>query len=160
MENKEDNKMKNKEHVLVSACLLGMFCRYDGREKKNLEAESMRHICHLIPVCPEQAGGMGTPRMPSERKGEQVVNKAGEDVTCFYKKGAMEALKLAKLFDCKYALLKERSPSCGCNGIYDGTFTGALTEGQGVTAELLIKQGVQVFGESQIKELKEILENG
>lgn len=141
------------EYVLVSACLLGVGCRYDGTEKahegvrKLLERDDMV----LIPVCPEQLGGMSTPREPSERKGDGVWNKAGEDVTACYEAGAREALKMARLYHCERAVLKERSPSCGSGMIYDGTFSKTLRKGDGVTAQLLKKNGIRVLGESDVE---------
>lgn len=138
--------------ILVSACLLGLCCRYDGKEKADGRVLELlkRDDILLIPVCPEQLGGMETPRLPSERRGEAVVNRFGEDVTGYYRKGAAQVLKLAELYDCKAAVLKERSPSCGKGRIYDGTFSGTLTEGDGVTAELLKCHGIQIFGESEV----------
>ncbi len=139
------------EYVLVSACLLGAGCRYDGKEKGDpgvLKLLERKDIA-LIPVCPEQLGGMSTPREPAERKDGGVWNRKGEEVTAYYEKGAKEALKLARLYRCRKAVLKERSPSCGCGGIYDGTFTRTLTQGHGVTAELLREHGIQVVGESE-----------
>ncbi|MFR4440281.1 MAG: DUF523 domain-containing protein, partial [Hungatella sp.] len=100
--------------------------------------------------CPEQLGGMATPRLPAERQGDRVINKAGEDVTEHYQKGAEETLKLAKLYQCSCAILKERSPSCGCGQIYDGTFSRTLTDGDGVTARLLKEHGIVVMGESEL----------
>lgn len=137
--------------VLISACLLGVNCRYNGIPKKNEDALALleKKGIHFIPVCPEQLGGMATPRLPSEKKDDRVVNAAGEDVTSYYVRGAQETLKLAKLYGCRFALLKERSPSCGCKGIYDGTFSGKLVEGAGVTAALLQENGIEVFGESE-----------
>lgn len=140
-------------NLLVSACLLGIPCRYDGAEK---EYEGIRELMKhhvLIPVCPEQLGGLATPRLPAERVGNQVVNREGEDVTAGFLKGAELALRLAKLYDCKYAILKQRSPSCGSEQIYDGSFTGRLTEGDGMTAELLKKHGIQVIGENDLAKL-------
>ena len=141
--------------ILVSACLLGICCRYDGRGNPNHNVLSMldREDVTLIPVCPEQLGGMSTPRIPSERRGERVVNRAGEDVTSQFIRGAEEALRIAKLYGCQVAVLKERSPSCGCGRIYDGTFSGKLTDGDGVTAELLRREGINVYGESQVTEM-------
>ena len=138
--------------ILVSACLLGLCCRYDGKEKADGRVLELlkRDDILLIPVCPEQLGGMETPRLPSERRGEAVVNRSGEDVTEYYRKGAVQALKLAELYGCKAAILKERSPSCGKGQIYDGTFSRTLTEGDGVTAELLKCHGIQIFGESEV----------
>jgi Uncharacterized conserved protein len=105
---------------------------------------------NLIPVCPEQFGGMCTPRDTAERCYNQIVTKSGEDVTAYYRKGAEEVLKLSELYQCKYAILKERSPSCGFGKIYDGTFSGKLIDGNGITAELLNANGIQIIGESRI----------
>ena len=105
-----------------------------------------------MPVCPEQLGGLPTPRPPAERQGERVVTQTG-DVTEQYRQGAEEALRLCKLLGCQAAVLKERSPSCGHGQIYDGTFSGTLTAGDGVTAALLTAHGIPVYGESRIEEL-------
>ena len=139
--------------ILISACLLGLPCRYDGACKPQLWVEELARRHELIPMCPEQMGGLPTPRNPSERRGDRVVMRTGEDVTEQYRRGAEEALKLCKLFGCEAAVLKERSPSCGRGAIYDGTFTGTLTPGDGVTAALLEAHGIPVYGESQIGEL-------
>ena len=139
--------------ILVSACLLGCACRYDGASKPREEIIALQERHELIPVCPEQLGGLPTPRPPAERQGDRVVTREGRDVTAQYRKGAEEALQLCRLLDCGCALLKERSPSCGCNGIYDGSFSGRLTPGQGVTAELLTRAGIRVYGESEAGEL-------
>ena len=104
-------------------------------------------------MCPEQLGGLTTPREPSERQGERVVMRSGRDVTAEYTRGAQEALRLARRFGCTAAVLKERSPSCGRGEIYDGTFTGTLTPGDGVTAQLLLENGIAVYGESEIDKL-------
>jgi len=140
-------------NVLISACLLGTRCRYNGSGKYDPRVEQLMEKHCLIPVCPEIYGGLPTPRDPSERVGDKVVSKNGQDVTGAFQRGAEEALALAKLFHCKYAILKERSPSCGHGEIYDGTFSGTLTLGGGVTAELLELCGIKVFGESQIEDL-------
>lgn len=139
--------------ILVSACLLGVRCRYDGASKMHPDIAALKDQHTLIPVCPEQLGGLPTPRPPAERQGTRVLTAAGMDVTLQYERGAEEALRLCRLFDCEAAVLKERSPSCGCGKIYDGTHTGTLIDGNGVTAECLLAQGVPVYGESQIKEL-------
>ena len=139
--------------ILISACLLGARCRYDGASKAHPEIAVLAEHHTLIPVCPEQLGGLATPRPPAERQGPRVVTKAGVDVTEQYRRGAEEVLKLCKLLGCEAAVLKERSPSCGRGEIYDGTFTGTLMPGDGVTAELLTAQGIAVYGESHIEEL-------
>ena len=138
------------ENILISACLLGIGCRYDGKHKANSEVLSLGEKYNLIPVCPEIYGGLPTPRVPSERIGDKVMMKDGNDVTENYKRGAMEALELCRIYNIKTAILKERSPSCGKGEIYDGTFSGTLTERDGVTAELLIANGIRVLGESEI----------
>lgn len=139
--------------LLVSACLMGMGCRYDGKPNQlpRLAELMKQHTC--IPVCPEIFGGLPTPRPPAERQGNKVVNDQGQDVTDAFVRGTAEVLRLADLYRCKAALLKERSPSCGSGQIYDGTFTKTLTEGDGLAAQLLKKKGLAVYGESQIGEL-------
>ena len=140
------------KHVLVSACLLGMPCRYDGRSKPAALTELSRAAA-LVPFCPEIYGGLPTPRPSAERDGERVKTKDGTDVTEAFHRGAALAVELAKALDCRYALLKDKSPSCGRGRIYDGTFTGTLTPGDGVTAQLLLENGIVVYGESEIDKL-------
>ena len=144
-----------KEPLLISACLLGVACRYDGRSVPLPEAElaALTARYALIPVCPEQLGGLPTPRDASERRGGAVVQRSGCDVTAQYVRGAGEALRLAQHFACRRALLKERSPSCGAGAVDDGSVTGTLTVGDGVTAETLKAHGVAVYGESRLCEL-------
>ena len=139
--------------LLVSACLLGCRCRYDGAAKPHpaIEALAARHT--LVPVCPEQLGGLSTPRPPAERQGDRVVTEHGADVTEQYRRGAEEAARLCTLLGCQAALLKERSPSCGRGQVYDGTFSRTLTAGDGVTAAHLAALGIPVYGESQVEEL-------
>ena len=139
--------------VLVSACLLGARCRYDGASKPLPGLERLLDAIDPVPACPEQLGGLPTPRTPAERCGDRVVTRDETDVTAQYERGAQEALRLAQLTGCTLALLKEKSPSCGCGRIYDGTHTGTLTDGNGVAAELLLQNGVRVFGETQLEEL-------
>lgn len=141
------------ENLLISACLLGVRCRYDGEGQPTLAVEALMERYHLIPVCPEQLGGLPTPRMPCERVEGIVQAKTGEDMTAQYLRGAEQALHLARRFSCRKAVLKERSPSCGSGEVYDGTFTGTLVPGDGVTAELLRKNGIAVYGESEIWDL-------
>ena len=142
-------------NILISGCLLGLSCRYDGNSKGLDKAliEKLKSRHNLIPACPEQLGGLPTPRNPSERIGEGIFMDNGSDVSAQYRLGAEQALYLAKLFGCEAAILKERSPSCGCGEIYDGTFSGRLTAGDGVTAELFKANGIPVYGESRVEEL-------
>ena len=142
-----------KEAILISACLLGVRCRYDGGSKPQEPILRLMEKYTLIPVCPEQLGGLPTPRLPSERIGAQVVMKDGTDVTAAYRRGAEEALRLARLFGCRRAVLKERSPSCGSGTIYDGTFRHRKIAGNGVTAELLQAHGLCVYNEDNFSEL-------
>lgn len=140
------------KYILVSACLMGKACRYDGNSNRCqavIDLMSNENIC-LVPVCPEQLGGLPTPRVPSERTEDAVINKSGDDVTDYFTKGAAEALRIAEQYGCKHAILKERSPSCGCGQIYDGTFTHILINGDGVTAELLRRHGLILCGENNI----------
>lgn len=143
------------ERLLISSCLLGNNCKYSGGNNA-LPAETLEKLkarYALVPVCPETAGGLPIPREPSERSGDAVIGKSGRDVTAEYRKGADIALRLARRFGCKLALLKERSPSCGSGSIYDGTFTGTVIPGDGVTAERLRAAGVALWGESGIEKL-------
>ena len=142
--------MKN---LLISACLFGVPCRYDGASKAKIDAktlEKLKEKYNLIPVCPEIYGGLPTPRVGSERVGECVLMKDGTDVTENFKRGAYVTLEFARIFDCDTAILKKKSPSCGKGLIYDGSFTGTLVEGGGVCAELLSKNGILVLGEDEI----------
>ena len=138
--------------ILISACLLGTCCRYDGGGNRQEWAEELGRRYELVPVCPEQLGGLAPPRPPAERLGNRVVTNAGGDVTDAYEKGAAEALALARLLDCQAAVLKERSPSCGRGAIYDGTFSHTQVPGDGVTAQRLLEAGIPVYGESQVRQ--------
>ena len=131
---------------------MGFGCRYDGgvRRLSCLDALGERHV--LIPVCPEVMGGLPTPRPPSEIRDGRVITRDGRDVTQAFLRGA-EAARLAQACGCGCALLKERSPSCGLGQVYDGTFTGTLTDGDGLCARLLVGRGLRVIGESQAEEL-------
>ena len=140
-------------NILVSACLMGVNCRYNAQRLTMERLKELLEKHTLIPVCPEVFGGMSTPREPSERRNGRVFSKSGRDMTEYYKRGADEVLRLARLYQCTYAILKERSPSCGYGRIYDGTFTGRLTDGNGVCAGRLAEAGVTVLGESGISEL-------
>ncbi|NCB17850.1 MAG: DUF523 domain-containing protein [Synergistales bacterium] len=142
--------------ILVSACLLGVNCRYDGGSAENESVLALMDRYDLIPVCPEILGGLPTPREPAEISGGRVRTISGEDVTGQYGRGAVESLKLATLYGCAAALLKERSPSCGAGLIYDGTFTGKLVPGNGLLAALLAARGIRVIGESRLEEFRRL----
>ncbi|MCE5188654.1 MAG: DUF523 domain-containing protein [Eubacteriales bacterium] len=133
--------------MLVSACLLGTPCRYDGSGKADARILALAKSRRLIPVCPEQLGGLSTPRPPAERVCERVLTIDGADVTAAFSRGAEETLRLVQLLGCGAAILKARSPSCGSGRIYDGTFSGTLVSGDGVTAALLRQSGIAVYTE-------------
>jgi uncharacterized protein YbbK (DUF523 family) len=136
--------------IICSACLLGINCRYDGKRKQNKKVIGLTKEEILIPVCPEQLGGLPTPREPAEQRGGKVFTKSGKDVTENFKRGAKEVLKLAGLFNVKEAILKQRSPSCGSGQIYDGTFSGKIIRGNGVTAGLLKRKGIKIISEEDL----------
>jgi len=135
---------------ICSACLLGVKCRYDSRSNLNRKVIQLAKKEILIPVCPEQLGGLPTPREPAEQSKGRVVTNLGEDVTENFKAGARQVLKLAKLFGIKGAILKQRSPSCGCGQIYDGTFSCTIIKGDGVTTALLKRNGIKVISEEDL----------
>lgn len=135
---------------LCSACLLGLNCRYDGQNMSNEKVLELAKKETLIPVCPEQLGGLSTPRVRAQLKNDRVITKDGIDVTDKYKYGAEQVLKLAKIFSIKEAILKQKSPSCGCGKIYDGTFSETIITGDGVTTKLLKDNGINVITEENL----------
>lgn len=142
-----------KEKLLVSACLLGENCKYNGGNNYSPAVAALRGRFELIPVCPEQLGGLPTPRVSAERVGDRVLARDGTDVTEAYRLGAEAALEIALTHGVRRAALQERSPSCGCGTVYDGTFSGTLVPGEGVTAQLLRAHGIEVYGGSRLEEL-------
>ncbi len=136
-------------------CLLGEPCRYDGKSVPldGTIIEKLKEKYTLVTVCPEQEGGLPTPRIPAERQGKNVVRRDGVDVTAEYRKGAEVALSLCRRFGISIALMKAKSPSCGAGRIYDGTFSGTLTDGDGVTVSLLSGNGIKIFTENDINSL-------
>ena len=141
------------EKILISACLVGDKCKYDGHTNYTPLIKDLLEKYELVPFCPEVEGGLPTPRKPSERKSDKVINNAGKDVTRNFQLGAEKALNICKYLNIKIAILKENSPSCGVNQIYDGNFKNKLIKGEGVTTELLRKNGIAVYNEKQIEEL-------
>lgn len=136
---------------IVSACLAGIKCRWDGEARPCQKVIELIKQGKAIPVCPEQLGGLTTPRFPAEQKGDRVFTKSKEDVTAQFKKGAKEALKVALLANCDEAIIKSKSPSCGSGKVYDGTFSGKLIDGDGVFAKILKKNNIKVFSENDIQ---------
>ena len=139
--------------ILVSACLLGIPCRYDGKSKPNEKVISLKEKYEIIPACPECLGGLATPRPPAEISGALVIRCDGKDVTDEYNLGAQKTLEIARENDIKIAVLKSKSPSCSNKEIYDGTYTRKLISGKGITARLLIKNGIKVIDEGELDSL-------
>ena len=149
-------------NILVSACLLGTNCKYSGGNNLTPKVLELMKEHTLIPICPEQLGGLTTPRKPCEidvgagsevlAGNAKVMNNIGEDLTESFIKGAQETLSLAKLYGCTSAILKANSPSCGCRIIYDGSFSGKHKDGSGVTAQLLLDNGIAVMTDNDFEE--------
>ncbi|MDQ0216346.1 uncharacterized protein YbbK (DUF523 family) [Oikeobacillus pervagus] len=150
--------------IVVSACLAGVACRYDGRDNGLEKLQQEMKEGRAITVCPELLGGLSTPREPAEiiggtaedvLRGEaKVMNRSGEDVTSSFVKGAYEALKIVQEIQPEYIILKENSPSCGSHHIYDGTFSGQKIIGNGITTALLKSKGFQVISEKDFEKMK------
>jgi len=136
--------------ILVSACLAGFPCRWDGEKKGDARVIALVREGRAVPVCPEQLGGLTTPREPSEIRDGRVISKSGLDVTGEFTRGAEIVLDLAETYRCSEAVLKARSPSCGSCEIYDGTFSGHIIEGDGITASLLKSKGLRVKTEQDL----------
>lgn len=151
--------MKNKPKILISACLLGENCKYNGGNNTDAipadTLDKLGQIYEFVAVCPEYLGGLMTPREPAEicANGRVLTKFSGCDVTAEFLLGAQICAEIASENGCKIAVLKERSPSCGSGEIYDGSFTGRLVSGDGLTAAALKKLGVRVVGESALSEL-------
>ena len=160
----------SKKKILVSACLLGELVRYNSEILPDCPSilKEWEQARRVIPVCPEILGGLPVPRAPAEIQSgsgkdvlagnASVMNINGQDVTQAFCSGAREALRLAEENDVAYAILKARSPSCGNKRIYDGSFSGTIIEGQGVTAALLEQSGIQVFKENDIEKVASLMD--
>ena len=144
---------------LISACLCGVNCKYNGANNYNEICDKLFSSGKAILVCPEQLGGLPTPRIPSEiinyskensQKDITIINKNGDNVSKEFIKGAQEVLNIEKKLNIKKAILKEGSPSCGVNYVYDGTFTGNKINGRGITAEILLQSGIKVISENNL----------
>jgi uncharacterized protein YbbK (DUF523 family) len=136
--------------LLVSACLLGTCCNHEGGHSRRAEVAALADEYFVVPICPEAAGGLSTPRAAAERRGTRVVDSQGSDVTDAYERGARAAVELAQAIGARRAVLKARSPSCGTAQIYDGTFSRTLRDGAGVTAEALRATGVEAVSEEDL----------
>ena len=140
--------------LIVSKCLLGYPCRYDGKSVPSQAVIDLQNKYELVPVCPEELGGLKTPRIPAEIVGDRVIRKDGKDITLEYTSGAVAALEIAKENNCTVAILKSKSPSCGKGKIYDGTFNGRLTDGDGICVRLFEKNNIDIFTENETDKLK------
>jgi uncharacterized protein YbbK (DUF523 family) len=141
--------MKHCYEYIVSACLCGKKCRYDG---KTMEVDGIKKLVDegkAIVVCPEVMGGLSTPRLPCEIIGNKVLNTNGEDKTSEFLNGAEKTLLTAVEHGIKKAILKEKSPSCGSNFVYDGSFNRTLIPGAGITSKLLVENGIQVISDEE-----------
>ena len=147
--------------IVISACLIGEKCRYNGHDSKSEAVTNKFDVDSLIQICPEQMGGLSTPRPAAEIVGgdgeavldgkAQVVTVDGEDRTEAFLAGAYRALEIAQAQGATHAILKSKSPSCGCGQIYDGSFTGNLTDSDGVTAALLRRHGIEIMTEEDLE---------
>lgn len=136
---------KEKKIVGISSCLIGVNSKYSGGNNYNKLFKILNKNFIFVPICPEQIGGLSTPRTASEILEEKVITKTGRDVTYEFKKGADESFKIMKSLNANFAILKSRSPSCGYGEIYDGSFSGVLKKGNGITADLLEKNGIEII---------------
>lgn len=139
--------MESNYEYIISACLCGEKCRYDGKEFTLSQAKELIDNGKALMICPEVLGGMSVPRSPCEIVGDKVINKNKEDKTINFKDGAIRVLEIANEYGIKKAILKEKSPSCGSNFIYDGNFNNKLIHGEGITTKLLRENGIQVISD-------------
>lgn len=137
--------------IIVSACLAGVECRYNGQAFLVPQVMTMVKKGLAIPLCPEVLGGLPTPRLTAEQQEGRIISRAGEDITDYYMAGAKIALGIAQLVGCKKAIVKSKSPSCGCGMIYDGTFSGNLIVGDGVFCKMLKEENIEVYTENEIE---------
>ena len=138
--------------IAVSSCLLGVNCKYNGKSNYNDDIIKLKEKYELVPICPEVLGGLSTPRVPAEIINNKVINQEGIDVTSNYNEGAKKALKILQENNIKIAILKAKSPSCGKDQIYDGTFSHTLTQGNGVTTNLFLENDIVVLNENNFKQ--------
>ncbi len=147
--------MEKSYEYIVSACLCGENCRYDGKSTLSERVKRLVDEGKAITVCPEVEGGLPIPRHPCEIRGNRVVNSHNEDKTEEFISGAEKVLELVKKHNIKKAILKEKSPSCGSSFIYDGTFSRKLIKGQGITTKLLRENGIEVISDEEFDEFGE-----
>lgn len=141
--------------IMVSACLLGDNCKYNGGNNFHKELVNFLKDYEVIKICPEVMGGLSIPRIPAEIKNNKVINQKEVDVTKEYYRGAEKTLKIAQDNNIKIAILKKHSPSCGSGYVYDGTFSHTLTKGDGITAKLLKENGIMILNEDNYNKMNE-----
>ena len=139
--------------IAVSSCLLGIKCKYNGESNFNIKIDKLREKHTIVPICPEVLGGLSTPRVPSEIIGSKVINQNGVDVTLNYINGAKKALDILKENNIDVVILKSKSPSCGKDYIYDGSFTHTLVNGDGITTHLFKKNGIKIYSENDFEDI-------
>jgi len=149
-------KEEEKKKILISACLMGDNCKYNGGNNYHEKLVKWLSDKEVVKVCPELLGGLSTPRYPCEIKGDKVINKNGEDKTYYFTKGALETVKIALANQVRFAILKSNSPSCGNDMVYDGSFAHRLVPGEGITAHMLRINGIEVFNENDLDKLEKI----
>lgn len=135
---------------VVSACLAGELCRYDGGDNTCALVVRLVEEGRAVPLCPEVLGGLETPRSPCERVGERIMNRDGQDVTLAFEQGAAKATEIARKQGCTAAIIKSRSPSCGFGRIYDGSFSRVFCAGDGVWAAMLRDEGFDLYSEESL----------
>ena len=139
--------------ILISACLLGINCKYDGKSNTTPEVIEFVRNRQVLPVCPEVFGGLSIPRTPCEICGKHILSKNGGDFTAEYLRGAEITLRMAQAAGAKFAILKAKSPSCGFGKIYDGTFSHTLAAGNGIAADMLAKSGIVIANEDNFRDI-------
>ena len=139
--------------ILISHCLLGENCKWNGRNNARELLLNIQDKVEYIPVCAEVFGGLPIPRFPSEIVNDKVINEVDLDVTKNYMEGAKKVLEIALKNGVKYAIFKERSPSCGVHQIYDGSFSRKIIDGKGMTTRLLEENGIKVYSDEEIQDL-------
>ena len=144
------------EKILISACLVGDKCKYDGKSNYNPLIKELLEYYELVPFCPEVEGGLSIPRDPCEiSKDQKVVSSKGRDVTRQFEDGAEKAYNICMYLGIRYAILKDNSPSCGSTSIYDGSFKSRLIKGEGITTKYLKEKGIRIIPDTEIEKFLE-----
>lgn len=139
--------------ITVSACLLGRNCKYNGGNNRSQAVLDFLKGHVVIPVCPEVTGGLPVPRVPVELKGGRAINKNGEDVTAYFRRGVEQTMARLSAEEIDLAILQPRSPSCGCREIYDGSFSGKKISGKGLFAQALADAGIPLQSAEELENI-------